>query len=51
MHAVSSSTNLMFGVNTTSGYLLYSRKLPTLQPYAITVYDEPLVTFNGKTFT
>lgn len=52
LHAVSSSTNLMFGVNTTSGYLLYSRKLPTLQPFAITLYDnEPPVTFNDPCST
>lgn len=52
LHAVSSWTNLMFGVDTASGSLLYSRELPTLQPFAITVYDnESPVTFNSKTFT
>lgn len=52
LHAVSSWTNLMFGVDTASGSLLYSRELPTLQPSAITVYDnESPITFNNPCST
>lgn len=42
----------MFGVDTASGSPLYSRELPTLQPFAITVYDnESPVTFNNPCST
>lgn len=39
----------MFGVDTTSGSLLYSQKMPSLQPFGITVYgDDSQKTSNGK---
>lgn len=49
LHAVSYWTNSMLGVDLTSGSLLYVRKFPLLQPFAITVYDaDSTRSFNGK---
>lgn len=39
----------MFGVDTTSGSLFYVQKMPSLQPFGITVYgDDSQKTSNGK---
>lgn len=49
IHAVSFWSKSMFGVDTTSGSLLYSQKMPSLQPFGITVYgDDSQKTSNGK---
>lgn len=39
LHAVSIEGGYMFAVDITSGSYIYSRKLDSFQPFAITVYD------------
>lgn len=52
LHVVSSVSKLMFGVDTTSGSVLYSRAFLSVQPFTILAYDaENPGSFNSNLYS